>query len=142
MTHPRRRGAIVVAAARTCIGTRFRPQGRDPAFGLDCVGLVAKAYSVAGATPVLPQGYNLRGGDMRIFLGMIRANGFAAIDPIDAAPGDLLLCRPAANQIHLAVHARCSFIHADAGLRRVVETPGRPPWPILAAFRWRPDPSD
>ena len=64
------------------------------------------------------------------------------VDPVKAAaPGDLVLCAPAANQFHLAVLAGRSFIHADARQRRVVETPGRPPWPVIAAFTWLSEPA-
>lgn len=141
MTHPSERAAAIVAAARACVGTRFRLQGRDAEFGLDCVGLVAKAYAMAGAAPVLPQGYALRGGSRDAICRQIVANGFAPVDPVKAAPGDLVLCAPAANQFHLAVLAGRSFIHADAGHRRVVETPGRPPWPVIAAFTWLSEPA-
>ena len=35
-----------VDRARSLIGTRFRAQGRDPQFGLDCLGLAMIAYEV------------------------------------------------------------------------------------------------
>lgn len=48
---------------------------------------------------------------------------------------DVLLYRISHAQTHLAVCCGGSFVHAHAGLRRVVETPGRLCWPIAAAFR-------
>lgn len=51
-----------------------------------------------------------------------------------------MLCAVAEEQLHLAIHCGASFVHADAQLRRVVETPGEPRWPIIAAFRPLPFP--
>lgn len=56
-----------------------------------------------------------------------------------ASAADLLLLRPGVRQLHLAVRCGTSFIHADLGLRRVVETPGPPPWPLVASWRWTPE---
>lgn len=40
-------------------------------------------------------------------------------------------------QLHLAVRTKQGFVHAHAGIRRVVETPGEPQWPLLGAYRKR-----
>ncbi|RED16036.1 C40 family peptidase [Parasphingopyxis lamellibrachiae] len=128
----------ILAAARACIGTRFRLQGRDPSIGLDCVGLADFTYRAVGAEPVLPDGYALRGGDIRDAEGRLSASGFISVDGGAARAGDLLVLRPGGRQLHLAVHSGTAFIHADLGLRRVVETPGRLPWPLLGNWRWRP----
>jgi murein DD-endopeptidase / murein LD-carboxypeptidase len=130
--------ARILAAARVCIGAPFRFQGRDPAIGLDCVGLADFTYSAVGAKPVLPVGYALRGGDFRDAEARLSASGFIAVSSSAACAGDLLFLRPGARQLHLAVYYGTGFIHADLGLRRVVETPGRPPWPLLGNWRWRP----
>lgn len=110
------------------MGARFRLHGRDPATGLDCVGLAALAYRREDA----PTGYRLRGGsvaDVARALG----EGFVAAD--GASPGDLLLFRAGAGQVHLGVRTARGFVHADAGLGRVVERPGAFPWPLIAAWR-------
>ena len=49
--------------------------------------------------------------------------------------GDLLLLAPGPYQHHLAILTDRGFVHADAGLRRVVETPGWPAWPLVGAWR-------
>jgi hypothetical protein len=49
----------------------------------------------------------------------------------------LLLFSVAADQRHLAVLTERGFVHADAGLRQVVETPGPPAWRVLSAWRRR-----
>ncbi len=134
--------AAIATVARVCVGARFRFQGRDPAIGLDCVGLADFVYRTVGAEPVLPAGYALRGGDVRDAEAWLSASGFVSIGEPAARAGDLLVLRPGARQLHLAVHSGTGFIHADLGLRRVVETPGRPIWPLLAIWRWRPDPAE
>ncbi len=132
--------AAIVAAARSAIGTRFRLHGRDPAFGLDCVGLVAVALRAGGATAIVPDGYALRSGDADAVAAMIVAAGLAPATEPEA--GDVLLCRAGPGQLHLGIdgglgsdHLSGSIIHADAQLRRVVERPGPPPWPVIG--RWR-----
>lgn len=114
--------------ARGAIGARFRLHGRSAAFGLDCVGLAGLAYGVA-----VPRGYALRGGNVAQICAIARAAGLVRV--ADARSGDLLLLNVGAGQLHLAIASEGGVIHADAGLRRVVERPGAPPWPELA--RWR-----
>jgi len=119
----------VVARARSAIGARFRLHGRDPATGLDCVGLAAFACG-EGA---VPSGYALRGGDPARVGALIAARGLTAV--ADARAGDLLLCASGPGQLHLAIDSGGGVIHADAMLRRVVERPGPVPWPLIG--RWR-----
>jgi hypothetical protein len=117
-----------VRAARAAVGARFRLHGRDPATGLDCVGLAALA---TGLEP--PTGYALRAGDTDAALAWLDTR---LTRVADGAAGDVMLLAPGPGQLHLAVRTEHGFIHADAGLRRVVERPGAPPWPCLAT--WRP----
>lgn len=119
----------VIARARAAVGTRFRLHGRDPADGLDCVGLAAWALRVRK----LPTGYALRSGDQDAVAMLIAAAGLRRV--ADPAPGDLLLCQAGPGQLHLAIWSGAGVIHADAMLRRVVERPGTPPWPALGYWR-------
>jgi hypothetical protein len=41
------------------------------------------------------------------------------------------------EQLHLAVRTEQGFVHAHAGIRRVVETPGMPEWTLLGVYRKR-----
>lgn len=120
----------IAAAALACVGSRFRLHGRDPAHGLDCVGLVAWATGLPA-----PSGYAWRGGDPERIAGLLRAAGLGAISIEEAGEGDVLLLAPGAGQLHLAVLSAGGIVHADAGLRRVVEQPGRGRWPVLGAWR-------
>lgn len=123
----------IVARARGCVGTAFRLHGRDPERGLDCVGLVGVALDRLDA---LPRGYALRGGDPVRYAAMISAAG---LEPTDhRGGGDVLLMQTGPVQFHLGIWTGASLIHADAGLRRVVEMPGDPVWPVLGQWRAGP----
>ena len=119
---------IIVARARACAGVRFRAQGRDLQ-GLDCVGLVAVALGLDRVR----SDYALRGGVADTLAEELRAAGLRpARSP---RPGDVLVMRSGPGQLHLGIWTGGGLIHADAGLRRVVERPGEPPWPTVG--RWR-----
>jgi hypothetical protein len=121
------------ARARALIGTRFRPQGRDQA-GLDCIGLVAAVYDVRVSG--IPRAYRLR-GDHRTELEQGLAPFFRRLSPAKMRSGDIMLLKVREDQVHLAVRSPAGFIHAHAGIGRVVETPGQPEWPLLGAYRRR-----
>lgn len=121
------------ARARALVGTRFRPQGFDPATGLDCLGVAITVYRLPGNA--VRHDYRLSGDHAaEIIAGA--AERFVEVRG-KPRPGDLLLLRLGAHQFHLAVLTGTGFVHADAGIGRVVETPGAPPWPIVHAMRPR-----
>ena len=126
-------GERALAAARAAVGSRFRLHGREPASGLDCVGLVAIAVAAgAGRKSAVPSGYPLRGGRVEAVIAMLDA---ALVRVVQARPGDVVLFAAGPGQLHLAIKSAGGVIHADAGLRRVVERPGEPPWRRLGAWR-------
>ena len=115
-------GARAFAAARAMVGVRFRPQGCDPATGLDCVGLVSAAYAAAGKPLVRPIGYPMRGWRRERIEAALVAAGFAPVAG-KACAGDVALILFDAGQFHLGLIGPGRLVHAHAGLRRVVETP-------------------
>ena len=119
--------------ALALVGTRFRPQGRGRE-GLDCVGLVLAAFGIPAAD--VRSDYRLRDEDP-VELDAALLRHFRRLHPRQLAPGDVMLMTVAQRQMHLAVRTSRGFVHAHAGLRRVVETPGLPEWPLVAAFRRR-----
>jgi murein DD-endopeptidase / murein LD-carboxypeptidase len=120
---------IIVARARSCVGARFRPQGRDPRWGLDCVGLVAFALDLGSVR----SDYALRGGSAaELEQALTEAGLWRTAGP---APGDVLLMQAGAGQLHLGIATAGGMIHADAGLRQVVERPGRRRRPLISAWR-------
>jgi len=135
-THRRpmpRNGDLVVARARALIGTRFRPQGRSREGGLDCVGLVAEAVGAAD----VPRDYALRGSSPDRLAEGLAAVGLRRVEA--ARCGDVLAMEAGPGQLHLGIFSGSGLIHGDAGLRRVAERPGWPPWPICGIWRTMED---
>ena len=97
------------------------------------MGVVLSTYGLP--KDEVPADYRLRGEHLR----SAEQHLFRYFVETCVAPqvGDLLLLRVCADQLHFAVQCGASFIHADAGLRRVVEVPGTPPWPLIGTYRPR-----
>lgn len=123
-------------AAEALLGAPFRLGGRDPATGIDCVGLVACAL---GPGVEAPQGYGLRNSAIEHHLAFVDRAGFL---PATGAiqRGDLVLAVPGPAQLHLLVTLTPErFVHAHAGLRRTVLHAGPLPWAERARWRLQPE---
>jgi murein DD-endopeptidase / murein LD-carboxypeptidase len=92
------------------------------------VGVIALATGRAA-----PTGYALRGADPERVCALIETAGLRAVR--DTAPGDVVLMKTGPGQLHLGVRTARGLVHADAGLRRVVERPGQPDWEIVGQWR-------
>jgi cell wall-associated NlpC family hydrolase len=125
----RRRPDEIVARARALIGTRFRPQGRSAAHGLDCIGVAALAVDARD----VPRDYALRGGSVTRLAEGLAAAGLKRADAMTA--GDVLVLAPGPGQLHLGIFTGTGLVHGDAGLRRVVERPSPFPWPLRGIWR-------
>lgn len=125
-------GALAEAALGL-IGVPFRLHGRDPATGLDCVGLVAEALRRTGREPVVPEGYSLRSVSVVQFLRCAWASGLVPCDDDDE--GDIVLCRMGPVQSHLLVRVPGGFVHAHASLGKVTFMPA--PLPAPVSLQWR-----
>lgn len=115
----------LAAAAEALVGAPFRLHGRDPARGLDCIGVFAAAMAASGRPVAVPNGYALRLRDLSAFEPLAAQFGFSrATGP--ARPGDVLMFAVGPVQFHLGIAPRGGgLVHAHAGLRRVVlGTPG------------------
>jgi hypothetical protein len=51
--------------------------------------------------------------------------------------GDVMMLQVARDQLHLVVRTDAGFVHADARIGTIVETPGTPGWRLLAVYRRR-----
>jgi hypothetical protein len=132
------RGDAVARAALGLVGCRFRLHGRDPATGLDCIGLVHAALAAAGAAPVAPFGYGLRNIAIDGWLPFVAQSGLAeARGPIRAGDVQLLGLGYAQHHLVIAIDA-ISVVHAHASLRRVVRQPREPAWQTEATWRIAP----
>jgi murein DD-endopeptidase / murein LD-carboxypeptidase len=127
--------ACAVTRARGLVGVRFRPQGRDPATGLDCVGVVLQVFEIPAER--VRRDYRLTGNRANEIEAEL-SRYFEPVRRTESRAGDVVLCSLRTGQLHLAVHCGCSFVHADARARRVVEMPGAPQWRILGTYRFAP----
>ncbi|HEU4877051.1 MAG TPA: peptidoglycan endopeptidase [Sphingomicrobium sp.] len=128
------KGEQAVARARALLRTRFVAQGRDPAIGLDCVGLALLAYAIDPAG--VRDDYRLSGAHRSAILRFAEPR-FRRVSRRRLRQGDLLLLRPGASQWHLGIWSGGGLIHADIASGRVVERPGAIAWPVAAALRQR-----
>ena len=119
--------------ARALVGTRFRPQGRD-ANGLDCIGVIVATFGIDADQ--VRRDYKLS-DDHRSDVRKALLEHFRKVPRTWLRPGDLILMSVGDRQAHLAVRTDVGFVHAHAGIRRVVETPGMPEWPLLDVYRRR-----
>lgn len=128
-------GDALAEAAHALVGAHFRLNGRDPDTGLDCVGVLACGLEAVGRPARLPRGYSLRCRGDREANRIAETAGLAvAIGPVTR--GDVLLARCSPVQLHVLVAVGGEhFVHAHAGLRRVVVSGCDPAWRIMG--RWR-----
>ena len=125
---------MIWRAAHALIGTRFRLHGRDPATGLDCVGLAAAALQAAGLNPgPVPTGYGLSDHDHDAIHTMMQTAGLVRT-ALPLRTGHIALYLVGHRQHHLAIIGLQSAVHAHAGLRRVVESPLPLDGQYLASF--------
>ncbi len=130
---------LLAAAARTLEGSAFRLHGRDPATGLDCVGLIAASLGLIGRDICVPNGYSLRRCDPAPFLSHAQLAGFREWEGSPSA-GDVVLVRPSAGQFHLLLAVSANkFAHAHAGVGRVVITDRPQNWPTVRQWRLSDD---
>jgi cell wall-associated NlpC family hydrolase len=114
--------SAIITAARECVGTPFRHQGRIPGAGLDCAGLVIHAAKSAGL-PVR----DYCGYPDRPFNGMLKRmlddqTCIREIATTDIQPGDVLLMRVNAAPQHLAIVSYGNYIiHAYQNIGKVAE---------------------
>ncbi len=139
MSGPAPAGQALASAALSLTGSHFRLHGRDPASGLDCIGVLATALALTGRAAAIPNGYALRCRDASRFAALAAPCGFvAASGPIMA--GDALVFHLGPGQFHLAIAATDGdIIHAHAGLCRVVKSPIPIDWILASHWRLNPD---
>ena len=127
-------GEALAREALGLVGVPFRLHGRSAETGVDCVGLVALAAWRAGHRGEAPDRYALRGGKLEQFEAWLRAAGLCSAAEIRT--GDIVLVQAGMRQFHLMVFTGAGFVHAHAGLRRVVAMPGESPWPVRGVWRF------
>ena len=127
------KGIDIAARACALVGTRFRPQGREPRHGLDCVGTAAFACGIPSER--VPRDYALRGQKLAQIEHQLCDLGCRPVVGHVLELGDVVVCRAGPAQFHLVIITPFGFVHADAGLRRVVQRPYPIPWTLAGAWR-------
>jgi murein DD-endopeptidase / murein LD-carboxypeptidase len=135
MTAAVQKSEMIAAAAKQQIGVTFRLHGRSADVMLDCVGLVQVALQAAGYAARAPTRYALRGDYAVMASDYLAASGLVQQAGKVIMPGDVLLVQCGPMQNHLMIAVDGGVVHAHAGLRRIVFTPGEIPWPILQIWR-------
>ena len=127
---------LIAFRANAHLNTPFRFRGRTPGVALDCVGLVLTALGPIAETTVDCPSYSLRGDFRSVILSCFGKLPFHLISEDEPEhDGDIILAAAGPSQLHLMVAANSGWVHAHAGLGRVVFTPIWPGWPII--HRWR-----
>ena len=132
---PQTTGGDIAARALTQLGTPFRLHGRRPREALDCVGLVG--FAIQANNPV-PLDYSLRGCFETQVAAFFAAAGFAQCSAA-FLDGDIVAVQAAPRQLHLMISAQNGFVHAHAGLSKIVLTPGPPVWKVIGHWRIKGD---
>jgi hypothetical protein len=127
--------AFIAKSAHEQIGTRFRLHGRRGDEALDCAGLVEHCLKPFEKFSKVPTNYTMRGRHVGLAESFFRQNNFSIIMDEPPVDGDIAVVRCEARQIHLLIRSRHAWVHAHAGLGRVVLTPDPLPWPIIQLWR-------
>lgn len=130
----------IIAAARACIGTPFRHQGRIPGLSLDCAGLMVAIADRLGLdyVDVPDYGRHPAGALLESTLDaqpcLDRVPGIA-----DHQPGDLLLMSFTGEPQHLAITTGETIIHSYQSVGQVCEHRLSEVWAarIVRVYRFR-----
>jgi len=119
----------------------FLHQGRDPRFGLDCLGVLEYLGKRQGYCPDVPYSvaYPRSPNGRALFRQLCQSQHLTRIDLSEARRGDLLQVCVRRNPQHLAIQTSDGtpplVVHAEAvEFGRVVEQPLT--FPVFAAFRF------
>ena len=102
----------ILDAARQCLGTKFRHQGRLVAFGLDCAGVAIHVARQIGAGHLDVSGYGRTPANGQLEQSLDSQPCLERVFLEHRQPGDLLLMRFASEPQHLAICAGETIIHA------------------------------
>lgn len=129
----------VVSAARACLGTPFRHQGRLRGVGLDCAGVGIFAASSLGIPIKDFSGYPRTPFDGMLKKMLDAQESLTQIENNSAEPGDVLLMRISTDPQHIAIKSYDGYmIHAYQNVGKVVEQRIDNDWrnKIIAVYRF------
>jgi cell wall-associated NlpC family hydrolase len=129
----------IIAAARECLGTPFRHQGREPGRALDCLGVVVHVARARNHTHQDAAGYARTPAPGLLEAGLAGQVCLYRVPLVNMQPGDVLLMRFSREPQHLAVFTGEGIIHAYQAIGRCVEHRLDDKWRkrIVSAWRFR-----
>ena len=129
----------IINAARACLGTPFRHQGRLPGVALDCAGLVVAVAKAIGADYHDVAGYGRTSSGGMLESCLCSQPGLDIISKADRQPSDILLIRFSGDPQHLAIFTGETIIHSYASVGAVCEHRMADVWAarIVCAYRFK-----
>jgi cell wall-associated NlpC family hydrolase len=127
-----------IAAARACIDTPFRHQGRIAGRALDCGGLGVHVLQSLELPVVDPTAYSRLPSQGQLLAILQSQPALRQVPREQAEPGDILLVRIGREPSHIAVQTgEYSIVHAYQPVGRVIEHGMDQTWrdSIVAAFQ-------
>ena len=126
----------IASRALSQLGVPFRLHGRSKGVALDCVGLVAVAIEPYLNRRAVPADYAMRGSFLKKIGSFFGELPFTLQPSCNVAErGDILLTEVGPSQLHLIVVTDEGWVHAHAGLRRVVLSTPHTDWAIIRHWR-------
>ncbi len=114
--------AEIIAAARQCVGTPFRHQGRSIETGLDCAGVCVYVAFAIGLRPVDPVGYGRTPANGQLENTLDMQEFLVRLPNVDQRqPGDILLMRFLDDPQHIAVFCGPTIVHAYESVGKCCE---------------------
>jgi len=129
----------ILTAARQCLGTPFRHQGRLLGFGLDCAGVAIHVARQIGAGHLDVSGYGRTPANGQLEQSLDAQPGLERVALSARAAGDLLLMRFSSDPQHLAICAGETIIHAYESVGQCCEHRLSSLWAarIVRVYRFR-----
>jgi cell wall-associated NlpC family hydrolase len=129
----------IIGAARQCLGTPFRHQGRLLGFGLDCAGVAVHVARQIGVGHLDVSGYSHTPANGQLEQSLDAQPCLERVALADRAAGDLLLMRIKSDPQHLAICTGIGVIHAYADVGKCCEHDFDQKWlsRIVRVYRFR-----
>jgi hypothetical protein len=124
----------IANAALALIGTPFHDHGRHPPHGVDCIGVIEQCLNQAGFEIIAPSDYRRQGDHAKRIVAFFADERFGkACD--GPQTGDIAVAQITSRQFHFMIRVPQGWVHAHAGLGKVVQTPDPIDWPLLGIWR-------
>ena len=127
----------IISAARSACDVPFRHQGRDPAIGLDCIGLIAHIARIFGLPHQDRLDYGRTPGNGELEAALDRQPCLERISSLE--PACVVLFRISRSPQHVGIYTGESMVHAWSDAGKVCEHPLDDRWRsrIVRMYRFK-----